>query len=316
MTTKRYNLINRKLHMDGFTLIELLVVISIIAVLMAIMMPSLRKVREAGKKILCSANSRGIMNSMLMYVHDYGKFHPAFNGPLWFNSSNMATHALEPDQELGLNAESTLRAMNPAGWASGNAQRKWCNDSMYWGTAYIGYGATKEQFKCPSQKKIYENYWEAGDTEKGKIALEHSSYSLNGFICWEAPERIAEDMYRPGDGKRRYEHFKRPSEVIAFHDGYEAVIEDNYDGDMYYCNPKANVNIWQWKKLDQEYSAGGQSKYTGLIKENYWRHDGSGNIVWLDGHASNLKETDCARGTDREHDVRYEWYSGGLTCRK
>ena len=37
----------------GFTLIELLVVIAIIAVLMAILMPALRRVKEQGKMISC-----------------------------------------------------------------------------------------------------------------------------------------------------------------------------------------------------------------------------------------------------------------------
>ena len=40
----------------GFTLIELLVVIAIIAILMAILMPALRRVKEQGKMISCLAN--------------------------------------------------------------------------------------------------------------------------------------------------------------------------------------------------------------------------------------------------------------------
>ncbi len=40
----------------GFTLIELLVVIAIIAVLMAILMPALRRVKEQGKMISCMGN--------------------------------------------------------------------------------------------------------------------------------------------------------------------------------------------------------------------------------------------------------------------
>ncbi|OHB81088.1 MAG: hypothetical protein A2Z38_06550 [Planctomycetes bacterium RBG_19FT_COMBO_48_8] len=42
----------------GFTLIELLVVIAIIAVLMAILMPALRRVKEQGKMITCLGNLR------------------------------------------------------------------------------------------------------------------------------------------------------------------------------------------------------------------------------------------------------------------
>jgi len=40
----------------GFTLIELLVVIAIIAVLMAILMPALNRVREQGKRAVCLSN--------------------------------------------------------------------------------------------------------------------------------------------------------------------------------------------------------------------------------------------------------------------
>ena len=40
----------------GFTLVELLVVIAIIAVLMAILMPALRRVKEQANMIKCQAN--------------------------------------------------------------------------------------------------------------------------------------------------------------------------------------------------------------------------------------------------------------------
>jgi len=43
---------------SGFTLIELLVVIAIIALLMSILMPALRKVKEQGKMVKCLGNQR------------------------------------------------------------------------------------------------------------------------------------------------------------------------------------------------------------------------------------------------------------------
>ena len=52
----------------AFTLIELLVVISIIAVLMSILMPALNKVREQGRKSVCSNNVRQIVMGFHTYA--------------------------------------------------------------------------------------------------------------------------------------------------------------------------------------------------------------------------------------------------------
>src|SRR4051794_5787340 len=52
----------------GFTLVELLVVIGIIAVLVAILLPSLNKVRDSAKKTACLANLRSIGQLIQMYA--------------------------------------------------------------------------------------------------------------------------------------------------------------------------------------------------------------------------------------------------------
>ncbi len=54
----------------GFTLIELLVVVAIIALLIAILLPSLGKARELANRSYCAANCRGIMHSMNVYASD------------------------------------------------------------------------------------------------------------------------------------------------------------------------------------------------------------------------------------------------------
>jgi prepilin-type N-terminal cleavage/methylation domain-containing protein len=54
----------------GFTLIELLVVISIIALLIAILLPVLTKAREAGKTVICLSNLRQIGMAATTYVVD------------------------------------------------------------------------------------------------------------------------------------------------------------------------------------------------------------------------------------------------------
>jgi len=70
----------------GFTLIELLVVIAIIAVLMSILMPALRKVKEQAKMVGCLANLRQWNLIYAMYTQESdGKFFSGYgaNGYWW-----------------------------------------------------------------------------------------------------------------------------------------------------------------------------------------------------------------------------------------
>jgi prepilin-type N-terminal cleavage/methylation domain-containing protein/prepilin-type processing-associated H-X9-DG protein len=58
------------MHKKAFTLIELLVVIAVIAVLMAIFMPSLHRAREQGKRIVCQSNLKQMSLAWIMYAEE------------------------------------------------------------------------------------------------------------------------------------------------------------------------------------------------------------------------------------------------------
>jgi prepilin-type N-terminal cleavage/methylation domain-containing protein len=67
----------------AFTLIELLVVIAIIALLMSVLVPSLRKAKEAAKLTICANNQKQAMYGLVMYSADNDGVlppHPADRG--------------------------------------------------------------------------------------------------------------------------------------------------------------------------------------------------------------------------------------------
>jgi len=71
----------------GFTLIELLVVIAIIALLMSILMPALRKVREQGKQVKCLGNVKQWNLQAAMFTEsNNGRFWDSLSGTpgYWF----------------------------------------------------------------------------------------------------------------------------------------------------------------------------------------------------------------------------------------
>lgn len=72
----------------GFTLIELLVVIAIIAMLLAILMPALNKVKKLAMRLVCGTNVKGLGTAMNVYAFDYDDQFPRKSGSrIWADTT-------------------------------------------------------------------------------------------------------------------------------------------------------------------------------------------------------------------------------------
>ncbi|MBI9018520.1 MAG: type II secretion system protein [Phycisphaerae bacterium] len=134
----------------GFTLIELLVVISIIALLVAILMPALAKARETSKALVCETNQKQLITAWHMYCDENnGRVPGSWNyNPSrgWGQIADWAWVPMEPDSDVvawNYENEKCTEKERQEGVKRG---------SMYKYTQEVGI------YHCPSDKLNFRSY--------------------------------------------------------------------------------------------------------------------------------------------------------------
>jgi prepilin-type N-terminal cleavage/methylation domain-containing protein/prepilin-type processing-associated H-X9-DG protein len=138
---------NHKYSIRGFTLIELLVVIAIIALLLAILMPAMRKAKEFARETTCKSNQRSIGLAIIMYLGD--------------NDMKLADPK-NANRFLWYDARGRLRTTS--------------DNDAYWGIVYIDYLKDRKIFGCPSLTKVPDLIYDV-DPE----AIRTAAQGLSGY---------------------------------------------------------------------------------------------------------------------------------------
>jgi len=236
----------------GFTLIELLVVIAIIAILMAILMPALNRVREQARDISCRSNVKQLGLVMYMYFQEND-----FKMPQVFRTDHW-------------------------GWCNGNHWRhtdgtyyRPTEDDSYWGTAFKEYVTDTQIFGCPSLRRNHE--MEVATKLYGDDFVEFydSAYALNAYL-----------------DRENVNSMKPAAEVIVAHDHMEPRIEQGDDAgnnDML-CLGVETVNLSHYRTGSRTAYYRGIFRH-GIRSSKTNETGGTLNTLWLDSHVSRIKET-------------------------
>ncbi len=155
------------------------------------------------------------------------------------------------------------------------------NDGMaYWGIAYYPYATNRKIFRCPASKRV-DDWPEDGWGKLYQDFFKYCTYGLNTYIKNKKIDHV----------------FKKQSEVIAFQDHIEQLLEVR--NDSFTVSEGATVNLTQWR------NGGTNGDFPESIEECY-RHTNASMTCWLDGHVGDIKRSDG-------EDVPRRWYTGKAT---
>mgnify|MGYP005860664733 FL=1 len=103
----------------GFTLIELLVVVAIIAILISLLLPSLKGARETASRLQCATKQRFLVTALVQYSDDQKKLPPMYHhhtllGTEWYSDMYLGPYLqykLTRSSSVLLNPKSPVRCL-------------------------------------------------------------------------------------------------------------------------------------------------------------------------------------------------------------
>jgi prepilin-type N-terminal cleavage/methylation domain-containing protein/prepilin-type processing-associated H-X9-DG protein len=261
----------------GFTLVELLVVISIIALLLAILIPSLQKAREIAQRAICSNHLKTLGLANVTYANENKQAYC----PVYFLDPNSNGTIVMGGQHY-----------DAIGWVINRGFRTILNIGSYAKNKRLsGYGPTDAMAETSSY-----NFPAALLCPADKISIDvrniYSGILLSyGYNLTEWSVSGSWDYRRNPYMGHRVNQISNPSEKYAFLDGLD-----------WWLTWKGANYVNGWDRLGQANM--NQYRGQGVYGPTIYRHNEGANVAFYDGHVGYMKKQQLYIQADRNTSPR------------
>jgi len=263
----------------AFTLIELLVVIAVIAVLMAIIMPALKKAKEQAQGAFCKANLKTYTYAVQMYADDN-------------------------DDKFCDPQSCYFTSLNPYPGEGGDRWDRWCNGNVYlkdhpeYASEFFKYLTETKSLICPTFKTLAKSTRGHKDFDTGRENvvnyLPWHNYTMNAYLGLRSGDKNVVVL--------KITKVRNPGTTFSFADE-SCLIKPGYntqglnDTALYPIHPPSAVPSWIAKAGGSPWDVRpgpppeGMGEMTDVIAGFHNAPsgnpvDGKGNCAFLDGHVS------------------------------
>ncbi len=257
----------------GFTLIELLVVIAIIGLLMAIILPSLKKAKSAAMMVICSSNQKQLVYGVIAYRPDNdSQMPPSVLGQRKSNNYWECNGFWTMPGRLNYHSERNIQGGSPNGLAGG-----WI------GKYLLSYNELADVYNCPLARVDLEAPVSntGGQTyqelyENGEAYFLNSSY----YLLWNYGGFNHETA---GNEKRFAGPGKESSSTLV-------------TSDCLYWNELATPDTWSSTHPFKDASKSKQDQWYRLLDPTETLPDLKMNAGYIDGSVRKYSSEETFRG--------------------
>jgi len=297
---KRLHFMPPAYNRTGFTLIEVLVVVAIMALLVSILVPSLKRAREQAFGVSCMSNMRSLTLAMHTYIADHGRLPGNFTVLSQLGDCGVDWHEWESWLGLRLSVDYMVGGQ-PLRFSVGFDPPRHTYDLWDWvgetaphkGSLFKYVSRDKEVYLCPKDKRgLPDSESPLGGGGNGVF-----SYTMNYLIGFKKPEDLTSFRY-VRDFKQQGNALEPPFPLIK---GGTRVVWSQSDMILL-------MEEHPWNSTNQSIPSDCLERASYLVMRHHpHAREGQGNFAFMDGHVQPKRYPYFGEITNEREQGKYDY---------